>query len=466
MHADNSLGQREGARVRGSRRQYEARRPQREGRLMNDVTDCGGGASHDAAAAQGSIGAEMLRPLRKLSNDELWRGLNFITFESRVLLARQIAFLAEAERRSLWSDFQCKSLHEFCHDHLRMSEYGAYRRIAAAKLALDFPIVLEKLENGDIHLSALLELRNHLTRDNHIELLEAARNKTKVEVENMIAKRFPRPGVLPRTSEAKTRSDERRPAGLSSPAFGGAQAPSAREKRTQADALSPGRHRFEFIASSELREKLEHARALMLGSNPEADLGTVVERAIDLLLGELEKEYFGKNTHTCEHSPAKTMGGGAENIDKTLAIGGAEHIAEPIRREVAERDDYRCTFVSDDGVRCGSQSSLQFDHVIPIARNGETSVANVRLRCKAHDILAAKGVAGRKLVQEKVARSRTKAPTTKDSIEVSPLPPRKPEEAARRSPPPDRTSGRRVTSIQVERPLEAMSAPESSPDRQ
>ena len=51
-------------------------------------------------------------------------------------------------------------------------------------------------------------------------------------------------------------------------------------------------------------------------------------------------------------------------------------IPAAIRSEVWRRDCGRC-------VQCESKENLQFDHIIPVAKGGATSVANLQLLCKS-----------------------------------------------------------------------------------
>jgi hypothetical protein len=115
------------------------------------------------------------------------------------------------------------------------------------------------IARGEVHLSALALLRPHLTEENHAELLEGVRGKSKREVEMLLASRFPC-----------------------------ADAP-ARMRPT-----SPGRVRIEFSASAELREKLERCLDLSSHANPKRDLGVVIEPAVDLLLAKLERGRLAK----------------------------------------------------------------------------------------------------------------------------------------------------------------------------
>lgn len=64
-------------------------------------------------------------------------------------------------------------------------------------------------------------------------------------------------------------------------------------------------------------------------------------------------------------------------------------IPAAIRREVHDRDQGRCAFVGSDGHRCNEIRRLEYAHLKPWARGGEHSVANIALRCAAHNALEA-----------------------------------------------------------------------------
>ena len=53
-----------------------------------------------------------------------------------------------------------------------------------------------------------------------------------------------------------------------------------------------------------------------------------------------------------------------------------EPIPRDVRRAVSERDAGRC-------VECEATFDLQYDHLIPVAHGGATSVANLQLLCGA-----------------------------------------------------------------------------------
>jgi hypothetical protein len=55
-----------------------------------------------------------------------------------------------------------------------------------------------------------------------------------------------------------------------------------------------------------------------------------------------------------------------------------------VKREVWRRDNARCAFVGPDG-SCGESAFLEFHHVVPFAAGGPSNVANLQLRCRAHN---------------------------------------------------------------------------------
>jgi hypothetical protein len=78
-------------------------------------------------------------------------------------------------------------------------------------------------------------------------------------------------------------------------------------------------------------------------------------------------------------------------------------VPRAIRRAVFERDGERCTFTDADGNRCTATTWLELDHVEPRALGGAHDLANLRVRCRAHNQLHAERTFG----MEHVARMRT-----------------------------------------------------------
>jgi hypothetical protein len=112
----------------------------------------------------------------------------------------------------------------------------------------------------------------------------------------------------------------------------------------------------------------------------------VLDRALDALIEKLEKRKFGAT-------------------DKPRKIGrqskNPRHISARVRQAVHQRDGGRCTFVAENGHRCEARRFLEFDHVLEVARGGQSTVGNLRLRCRTHNQFTAEQTYGPDLMQAK-----------------------------------------------------------------
>ncbi len=106
-----------------------------------------------------------------------------------------VALLAEVDARKLYLGEGYPSLFAWCTAVLHLSEPAAYSRIAAARAARRYPIIVTLLGNGDVALTAITLLTAHLTDENHETLLEAARYASKRDVERLVASLVPQPSI-------------------------------------------------------------------------------------------------------------------------------------------------------------------------------------------------------------------------------------------------------------------------------
>ena len=82
------------------------------------------------------------------------------------------------------------------------------------------------------------------------------------------------------------------------------------------------------------------------------------------------------------------------------------HIPVAVKAVVYKRDEGYCSFVGSDGRKCGSTWGLEFDHIVPFAKGGASTVDNVRLTCRAHNLFQAERVFGREHVASKIEKFR------------------------------------------------------------
>jgi hypothetical protein len=85
----------------------------------------------------------------------------------------------------------------------------------------------------------------------------------------------------------------------------------------------------------------------------------------------------------------------------------SKYIPRAVRREVMARDGHQCTFVGPEGNRCPERGRVQLDHFpVPASCGGPATSENLRVRCAAHNLLAAEQFFGRDRVLQKIAASR------------------------------------------------------------
>ncbi|HET9326703.1 MAG TPA: hypothetical protein VFQ05_08025, partial [Candidatus Eisenbacteria bacterium] len=135
---------------------------------------------------------------------------------------------------------------------------------------------------------------------------------------------------------------------------------------------------------------------------PSGDLSAVFERVLEIAVKQLEKQKFAATDRPRRMQPA--------------ANGNPRYIPRHVKRAVWRRDGGRCTFISSDGHRCGERSRLEFDHVVPVARGGQSTVSGIRLRCRAHNLYAAECAFGADWMRGKREEARAAAATRKQAV--------------------------------------------------
>ena len=101
--------------------------------------------------------------LETLPNAELIRALCQLVTKDRNVEADVLAHLGEVDARRLYLAEGCDSMFRFCTDVLHFSEPTAYQRIRVARVSRTYPIVLERIRRGEIHVAGVTLLASHLT---------------------------------------------------------------------------------------------------------------------------------------------------------------------------------------------------------------------------------------------------------------------------------------------------------------
>ena len=286
--------------------------------------------------------------------------------------ARFIASLAELDARRLYLARGCSSLFTYCAQVLHLSEHAAYGRIEAARAARRFPVILELLNDASINLTTIGLLAHHLTQENHQAVLEAARHKTKREIELLVASLHPRPDVpssvrkLPVASRPPHVSDSVAivPSGAQNSIVDATPMP-----RAVVTPLAPERFRVQFTVSRDTYDKLRRAQDLLRHRIPNGDPAAVFDRALTLLIAETERAALAATDRPRARHPTSKH---------------SRHVPAAVKREVWKRDEGRCAFIGAEG-RCSERGFLEIHHVVPYAEGGEMTIENLQLRCRAHN---------------------------------------------------------------------------------
>lgn len=341
-----------------------------------------------------------------LADSELLTEVARVAACERKTTTHLVALLAELDARRLYLGQGCSSLFTYCTEVLHLSEHAAYNRIQAARAARRFPLILERLADGSIHLTAVRLLEPHLTSENHRNVLDAAQHKSKREIELLIARLHPQPDVRPSVRKLPNPAPVGQPVeklhagivpNLESVSLSPAPKLPAPARPTVVSPLTPERYKVQFTVSKETYDKLRRVQDLMRHRIQNGDPAAIFDRALTALLSELERTKL---------AAAKQP----RNTTATSAM--SRHVPAAVKRAVWARDGGRCAFVGTHG-RCSETGFLEFHHRVPYADGGETSIENLEMRCRAHNAYEAERYFGRgqPLFRASSAASRGRRPS-------------------------------------------------------
>src|SRR5262249_28690897 len=134
-----------------------------------------------------------LPSLASLPPDQLTARLYSLRAQERTLLVEFLAYLGELDRRRLHLELGFPSTFAFCTDYLGLSKGSTFRRLTAARLLVQFPVVAEYLSDGRLGLTTLVELRDVLSDQALVQTLDRAAGKPEEDVKVLVAALRPQP---------------------------------------------------------------------------------------------------------------------------------------------------------------------------------------------------------------------------------------------------------------------------------
>jgi hypothetical protein len=338
--------------------------------------------------------------LTHLADGKLAQDLRAGASDDRAGLAMRLAQIAEFDHRRLYLPAY-PSMYQYCLGELKYSEDAACKRINVARAARRYPAIFESIAKAGHNLTTVDMLVPHLLPETAGELLAASAGMTKVETAHLLAKRYPKPDLPTLIEPISTPIGTPAPPlpvpvpGLSvperidpGPEAPIGQLPTQPEPRPRVTPLAPERYAIQVTVSKATHDKLRQAQALLSHAVPSGDVAEILDRALELLIAQLEKRKFGA-TDRPRHARASR---------------DPRHISAHVRRAVRARDGDQCTYVDERGKRCNERKFLEFDHVETVSRGGEPTVSNIRMRCRAHNQYEAERTFGAEFMRHKRAQ--------------------------------------------------------------
>jgi hypothetical protein len=353
---------------------------------------------------------------------ELTNHLARLLREEQGAMADFLLALADFDRKKLWRELGHTSLFYYLHRELRLSKGAAQNRKTAAELIQAFPEVEAALRGGKLCLSTVNELARVLTPENRAEVLPRFFGLSRREAEAVAASLRPAevvptrevitairpaaPALRAATAQAAlpapplthpVHPDEPQPVvvHMGEPTAPVAAAvpmplPAPPPPRESVERLDAELARVHVTVSRRFLEKLEAAKDALGHVCPQGSAAEILERGLDLVLaqhakrqGLVEKPRTGRRGSRSDTIPAE------------------------VKREVWRRAGGRCEWRFESGERCGCRRRLEYDHVEPLALGGASTIDNVRLACRPHNLLSARRVFGDAMMDRYTRRPST-----------------------------------------------------------
>jgi len=265
--------------------------------------------------------------------------------------------LREWDRRKLYAGMKYPSLFEFTVKKLGYDDGAASRRIAAMRLIVEIPEVEEKIESGNISLTAAAMTQRFFKRQKEQgkpiaheakkEFLKVIENKSTRETQTLIVAKDPmmkiRETVKPATAELVE---------------------------------------LKLFVTKETLEALNQLRDIYSNKLKDPSLGKVVE----LISAEALKAKSARN------APAARL---------QVFKDDSKTVTPKKKGFVLNRDDHQCQFTNKQtGEICGSRFKVQIDHIHPKSLGGSNEVSNLRVLCATHNTFMAMNILGRETMAQ------------------------------------------------------------------
>ncbi len=256
---------------------------------------------------------------------------DYLRTEGELLL-----LLIEMRRQRVFPVLNYSGIFDYCERALKLSRAQAYYFKSVAEKSEEVPEIKEAVLQGELTLSQARRIVPVVTKANHEQWIKKAKTLPQKDLEREVTAINPKAKV----------KEKIRPLSLK-----------VSELRAVVD-----------------RETEENLRALQdLLSQKLGKAATVAD--VIAWAAKVTRQKFDP-VKRAERSRSVSLG-------KSPKMG-RHPIPLSVKHPVVKRDDWRCTYVSEDGRRCEEKRWLALHHVREVARGGLNTVDNLRILCRSH----------------------------------------------------------------------------------
>lgn len=317
-----------------------------------------------------------MEALSRFTNQELNQKIQFFVREERRATVEVLRLLREIERRLVHTELGYPSLFAYCTGELGYSAAAASRRIEAMRAMRDVVEIEKKIESGELSLSTVSQARVAIRaheRETNVKVSAEQKKSVILQLSGLSKRAAEKVLVreLPVTLQARPMPERQ---------------------------LATGGTRLTLDLTEEEMAVIEELRRLQSKTqNPKELLMNLARKELAKKKRELgEAPLIRQTSHAREPDPTnKLVTPPAEANEKSKSrpaqppAKDMKRFSIPTKRLAWSKAEGQCEYVSREGRRCEARHRLEFDHQKPVAVGGGNEIQNVRVLCRAHNVLHA-----------------------------------------------------------------------------